>query len=64
MGSRPGPIEQATQAPGEIRTIPSRYMDATVAQINVAKRLLDECNGNTGLAMDVLTAVAEGRRNG
>lgn len=59
MTRRPGPIEQATQAPGERRVLPTQWMDATVAQVNKAKQLLSECNGNVGLACDVLRAVAE-----
>lgn len=56
---RLGPIEQATQAPGEIRALPAGHINVTVAQHKLAKRLIDECNGNTGLALDVLRAVAD-----
>lgn len=59
MGSRPGPIEKATQAPGEIRVLPAHHIDVTVAQFKLARRLIDECNGNVGLVLDIVRAVAD-----
>ena len=51
---RPGPIEQATQAPGEYRDIPTRWVTEKKATLHAAKRLLDECNGDLARAQMIL----------
>ena len=58
MTPRPGPIEQATQAPGEYRDIPTRWITEKKATLSAAKRLLDECNGDLARAQLILEAVA------
>ena len=59
MAPRLGPVETMTQAPGEVRRIPSGTMTEKVAAINAAKRLLDECNGDVDRAWRLLEAVAD-----
>lgn len=58
MTPRPGPIEQATQAPGEYRDIPTSWTSEKKATVSAAKRLLDECNGDLARALVILEAVA------
>jgi hypothetical protein len=58
MSPRPGPIESATQAPGEYRDIPTAWATEKKATLSAAKRLLDECNGDLARALMILEAVA------
>lgn len=55
----PRQVEQATQAPGELRRIPVLHTTEKVAVITAAKRLLDECNGDVERAVLILEAVAD-----
>lgn len=56
---RPGPVEQMTQAPGELRVIPTGHLEEKVAAVKCAARLLDECNGDLERALRLLQAVAD-----